>query len=565
MTDPSGKSDEHGKPARSVSAIARNLKESTQPSDDEAITLQGNFSQRIIANTFFNFLGRFWSFAATILLTPFILHYLNDSEFGVWVILSVLLNSTGLLDLGLGSSFVKFISAYYTYEDYPKINKVLFSGLVFYALHGAILLVVGLAVKPLFFSAFDVSAIGGVSEAYIYILIACMIGNFGTMFSSVFRGIQRMDRANAIDMAMSVLNVAGTVAVLKAHLGLQGLALNAIANAILYVAISWYSVRRALPAISLGFHFDGGLLKEMFTYGTQILVSRVGGLACFQLDKLIAAKFLGIAAVKFYEVSARMATLMRALPLLMMSAIIPAASELGVRNEKEKIIRTYVMTSKYVALITIGLVGFMVLEADSVLRLWLGARFDVRSVMILQILAIGYGANVLGGAASQIGAGVGRPEFDMQSTILLTVLSPILGIALVQRFGAPGAAAGTAVALIISATYLLIMFHRKYVETPVEGMFRDIHIRPVVSGLVAIFAATGLHRLFHIMDSLREVRYLIPAKLAVDFVLFSSVYLVFLMVLKQITAMDRRNFMGLMTFGFEFLRHPFRERVRIYR
>src|SRR6185436_19089245 len=277
------------------------------------------------------------------------------------------------------------------------------------------------------------------------------------------------------------------------HLGLRGLAINAIANSVLFVAISWYSVRRAIPAVSLGFHFDGALLKEMFTYGSQILVSRIGGLACFQLDKLIAAKFLGIASVKFYEVSARIATLMRVFPLLMMSAIIPAAAELGVRNEKEKIIRTYVMTSKYVALITIGLVGFIVLEADSILRLWLGNRYDVRSVMILQILAIGYGANVLGGAASQNGAGVGRPEFDMKSTILLTVLSPILGIALVREFGAPGAAAGTAIALIVSAVYLLVMFHRQYVGTSVEGMFRDIHIRPVISGLLAISAAAGLH------------------------------------------------------------------------
>jgi O-antigen/teichoic acid export membrane protein len=532
---------------------------------DESITFLGDFSQKLIANTFFNFLGRFWSFAATILLTPFILGHLNDSEFGVWVILSVLLSSTGLLDFGLGSSFVKFISAYYTSADFEKINKVLFSGLVFYALHGAILLAAGLAIEPFFLSVFDLSAIGGISDTYLYVLIACAVGNFGMMFSSVFRGAQRMDKANAIDMTISVLNVLGTVVVLTAELGLPGLAMNAIANSLLYVAISWYSVRRTIPQISLGFHFDGNLLKEMFKYGSQILVSRVGGLACFQLDKLIAAKFLGIASVKFYEVSARIATLMRAVPLLMMSAIIPAASQLGVRNEKEKIIRTYVMTSKYVALITIGLVGFIVLEADSIFRLWLGARFDVRSVMILQILAIGYGANVLGGAASQIGAGVGRPEFDMKSTLLLTGLSPILGIALVQRFGAPGAAAGTTIALILSAVYLLGMFHRKYVETPVEGMFRDIHVRPVISALVAISAVTGLHHVFPYVEALRQVRYLIPMKIALDFATFSLVYAMFLVGLRQVTAIDRKNFLGLMTFGFDFVRHPLRGWVKIYR
>jgi O-antigen/teichoic acid export membrane protein len=532
---------------------------------EESISFLGDFSRKLIANTFFNFLGRFWSFAATIVLTPFMLHYLSDSEFGVWAILSILLNTTGLLDFGLGSSFVKFISAYYTHEDYESINKVLFSGLIFYALHGALFVLVGFALLPVALAVFNLAGMSGLVSTYVYILIACVIGNFGTMFASVFRGVQRMDKANAIEMALSVLNVLGTFVVLSAHLGLPGLGLNAIVNAILYFVVAWFSVRRAIPAISVGFHFDWKLLKEMFGYGTQILVSRVGGLACFQFDKLIAASFLGVAAVKFYEVSARMATLMRAFPLLMMSAVIPAASELGARNEKSKIIRTYVVTSKYVALITIGLVGFMVLEADSVLRLWLGGRFDARSVILLQILAIGYGANVLGGAASQIGAGVGRPEFDMQSTILLTVLSPLLGVALVQQFGAPGAAAGTSIALIISAAYLLIMFHRKYVETPVEGMFRDIHVRPVASGLLAILAATALHHAVPTLDSWRLVRYLIPAKLALDFVIFAPVYLFFLMLLRQITAMDRKNFMGLVNFGLGFLRHPFRERVKIYR
>jgi O-antigen/teichoic acid export membrane protein len=256
---------------------------------------------------------------------------------------------------------------------------------------------------------------------------------------------------------------------------------------------------------------------------------------------------------------------MRALPLLMLSAIIPAASELGARNEKEKIIRTYVIASKYVALITIGLVGFIVLDADSILRLWLGPAFDERSVFLLQILAIGYGANVLGGAASQIGAGVGRPEFDMKATILLTVLSPLLGIALVRQYGAAGAAAGTALALVFSAVYLLVAFHRNYLQTPVEGMVRDIHIRPVVAGLLAIGAAAGFHHVLPAVDSLRQTWYLIPVKLALDFAVFAPVYVLFLILLRQLTAMDRQNFLGLMTFGFEFLRHPFRERVKIYR
>jgi peptidoglycan biosynthesis protein MviN/MurJ (putative lipid II flippase) len=183
----------------------------------------------------------------------------------------------------------------------------------------------------------------------------------------------------------------------------------------------------------------------------------------------------------------------------------------------------------------------------------------------VQILAIGYGVNVLGGAASQTGAGVGRPEFDMRSTLLLIVLNPILSIVLVRQFGTAGAAAGTSLALIIAAGYLLMTFHRNYIEKPVRSVLQDVYLRPMAAGLLANFAVLGFHRVLPPFAAWETVRYLVPVKIAVDFIIFAPIYIVLLVALRQVTAIDWRNFTGLMAFGFEFLRHPFRERVKIYR
>ena len=522
----------------------------------------GDFSRKLIVNTFFNLVGRFWSFGGAILLAPFIWSHLSPGEFGVWVLLSVFLESFILLDFGLGSAFVKFISAYYTHEDYDRINRVLFSGLAFYVLQGSLVIALGLAAQNLLFGFFDISP--GAEVAYRYVLVASAVANIGSMFLSVFRGAQRMDRSNAIEMGMSILNVVGAVLVLQLGWGLSGLALNALFNAVVLVVVAWWSVKRTMPWMSLRFVFDRVLLREMFSYGAQILVSRIGGLVCFRLDKLIVARFLGLAVVPFYEFSARLSALVRALPLLTMSALIPATSELGARNDKEKILYTYMMTSKYVALMTIGLVGFVVLEADSILRLWLGAGVE-QSVILVRILVIGYGANVLVGAASQTGAGVGRPEFDMRSTILLMVLTPPFGILLVNDYGAAGVAAGTTLALIIAAVYLLVTFHRNYLETSVSSIVREFHVKPIAAALLAFLSVTLFHRAFPGITVLNQTRYLIPAKVLLDFAVFSAVYMIFLVAVRQVTAIDRRNFWGLMNFGFEFMRHPFREWVKIYR
>ena len=240
------------------------------------ITFLGDFSRKLLVNTFFNFLGRFCSFAATILLTPFIWSHLTRGEFGVWVLLSVFLESLALFDLGLGSAFVKFISAFYTHEDYGRINKVLFSGLVFYLLQGVLLVGAGLAARGLLFDFFDIH---GAETAYLYALLACAIGNIGAMFLSVFRGVQRMDKSNAIEMGMSILNVVGTIFVLQSGWGLTGLAMNALVNAMVLVVVSWFSVTRAMPWISLRFQFDGSFCAKCLVTGRRFSSAGSGELS----------------------------------------------------------------------------------------------------------------------------------------------------------------------------------------------------------------------------------------------------------------------------------------------
>jgi hypothetical protein len=215
-------------------------------------------------------------------------------------------------------------------------------------------------------------------------------------------------------------------------------------------------------------------------------------------------------------------------------------------------------------MVTIAMVAFLILEARAVVTFWVGNTFE-SSVVLVQILAIGYGANVLGGAASQTGAGVGRPEFDMRGTVLLAVLNPILSLSLVQKFGAPGAAAGTTIAFVLSTGYLLATFHRNYLSTRVAAVFQSVYVRPIAAAVLANMAVLGFHELTPQLRNLELVRYLIPFKIGADFGVFVPVYVLLLVTFRQFTAIDWNNFRGLMSFGSEFLRHPFRERVKIYR
>jgi O-antigen/teichoic acid export membrane protein len=394
--------------------------------------------------------------------------------------------------------------------------------------------------------------------------LSCALSNAATMFLSVVKGMQRMDKSNSLEIKIALLNAIGTVVFLESGWGIFGLAVNALINVCCGLALTWWAVRKIMPSIRLKWRFDGKLLREMFTYGIKLQVSQVGSWLCFRVDKLIVSRFLGTVSVSFYEVSSRLTSFMRALPLVMISALIPATSELGARNDRAKIVQTYLLASKYVAMLTVAMVAFLAMEARSVLTLWLGTGFE-NSVILVQILAIGYGANVLGGVESQTGAGVGRPEFDMRSTVLLGILNPILCIILVQKFGAAGAAAGTTCAFVIATTYLLISFHRHYIKNSAGAILRHVYIGPICVGIVADVAVLGFHQVTPQLVTWESIRYLAPVKMAADFGIFAPVYVLLLVAFRQVTSIDWKNLTGVLSFGFEFLRQPLRQRVKIYR
>lgn len=524
---------------------------------DGNVTFLGDFSKKLVTNTFFNFLGRCWSFVLTILLTPYILSRLDVRDFGTWVLMTIFISAfnPGQVPLfDLGGVFMKYISEYYTYDDYDGINRVLMCGSFFYVLFGIALISIGLLVeRPLFHLLHIADTASG---AYLLVLVASAISNISAMLLSVFKGLQRMDKSNSLEITLSLLNAAGTVFFLQAHWGIFGLALNALFNACAAVLITWVVVRKFIPTITFSLHLDRKLLRSMLAYGMKMQVSSVGGLVSFQVPKLIISRFLGTAAVSFYEVSSRLALFMRAVPLVMISALIPATSELWARKDRDRILQTYLMSSKYVAMLTIAMAAFLIVEARSILGLWLGKEFESSAVLV-QILAIGYAANILGGPASQTGAGIGRPEYDMRGTILLTILTPLLALMLIQPFGIAGAAAGTCIAFLAATGYLLVAFHRNYIENSVRTVIEDIYLRPIAAGVFAGLMVMGLHAAVPQLTALEAVRYTIPVKIAADFALFIPAYVILLIILRQVTAIDWNNFQSLMAFGLQLLRRPY--------
>ena len=95
---------------------------------------QGSISGKIMKNTAYNILGKLWWILIAIFLTPYIVSKIGIERFGVWAIVGVITGYFGLLDFGIGMSFIKYIAEFHTKGEYDKINRLIDTGFTLYAI-----------------------------------------------------------------------------------------------------------------------------------------------------------------------------------------------------------------------------------------------------------------------------------------------------------------------------------------------------------------------------------------------------------------------------------------------
>ena len=76
-----------------------------------------SLSQKVARNTAYSALGYAVSVLALIFLTPYIIHQLGASLYGIWILVTVVTGYAGLTDLGIGTSLQKFVAEHDAKND----------------------------------------------------------------------------------------------------------------------------------------------------------------------------------------------------------------------------------------------------------------------------------------------------------------------------------------------------------------------------------------------------------------------------------------------------------------
>src|SRR5205085_9696200 len=125
----------------------------------------------ILKNVSSNWLALAINILIGIVLSPFILHHLGDTAYGIWVLIFSVTGYYGLFDLGIRSSVVRFVSRFTAIKDEQALSKLVNTSLFTYTLIGVVTLAITVAGTPHVDSWFKIPAEFAKTSQILFLMV----------------------------------------------------------------------------------------------------------------------------------------------------------------------------------------------------------------------------------------------------------------------------------------------------------------------------------------------------------------------------------------------------------
>ena len=431
-----------------------------------------------------------------LLMTPLILHHIGPSGYGTWAIFLAINGLTTLADLGLVGTISKFVADLHARKDFFALGTLLNSGLVLFLALDLIIAGVFWWMSPTL-AVWLLHGIGSTTPELTF-LLRCFVwviaaNILSQLFSSVTVGLQRLDVANIVSTANALLSALCGGILLVRGWGLRGLVFGQAVSGLVTVVTYLILVRRLLPQVVLNpLRFDLLRAKKLFEYSIRLYITQAAVVVHNQVEKVFLAMMVGVVPVGWYDIGSDLALKVRGLISVILSPILPAASELNALSDASRIEELYFRSQKYLAVCSVPAVFYVIAISHRFIDLWLGPQMRA-ATLPLDVLLLANVFNLATGPGFLISAGTGHLKPGIQSAMLGLVINIFLSLALIARFGFTGAVVGTSVSLLLASAYFMSMFHA-HTGYSIGRVLRESYFKPIVCSTLATLFLFGLRR-----------------------------------------------------------------------
>jgi O-antigen/teichoic acid export membrane protein len=438
--------------------------------------------RKVLKNILGSWMGLAASMAVGFFLTPFILHRLGNVGFGLWVLTTTVTGYYGLLDFGLRSAIIRYVSRDAATDDWSAVSETVSTIFCSYSIIGLMIAAVTLAIAWRFGAWFHVAPEWARSGKLLLIIMGCGAGLTvpWTVFGGVLEGVQRFYFVGPVQTLAALVRAILIVIALRSGGGLVAVGLISMGTNLVSHLVYTAAVARLCPALELRWrHVRLARFRVVLQFGVITFVISIAQQLRFQADSIVIGAFMAVPLITVFALGAKLVSYSTDAVQFMAQVFTPMSSHYEARGEFDQLRRVFVVGNRYASLVILPISVTLLLAGQSLLRVWVGAGYGA-SFAVMVILLVPTTLYLAQAASTKI-------LFGMSKHGALAVMLPAEGVAnlglsilLLRWYGIYGVAWGTAIPMLFTSLVFLPFYLCRLLQMRVGSFLRQAYMWPLI-------------------------------------------------------------------------------------
>lgn len=424
--------------------------------------------------------------------TPIMLRLLGKSEYGLYSIANSVISYLSVLNFGLGSTIIRYISKYRALNQKEEEEKVFGLFLKIYGILTALVLIGGIILAAMSGELFS-EGLSGTECAKLKVLIIILTINTAisfpeSVFISVITGHERYIFSKSIDIFSTVAVPISNLIVLFLGAGSIGMAtISALVRVVTVPAYIIYCFRNL--GIKPRFKkTPRDLLKEILGFSVFVFIGSIVDVLFWATDKVILGARVGSEVVAVYNIGATFNSMISSVSTSMSGVLTPRITGMVVSDTQNSRLNDLFIKIGRLQFLLIGLIvsGFIVFGKPFV-SLWAGEDYW-QSYYIALLTMIPLCIPLVQSSGKSIVIAQNKHAFRSIVYLIIAIINVISTYLVAPYWGGIGAALCTCVSYIVGQGIIMNWYYYKITKLDIPSFWKNIMKMAIVPiGLIVVF------------------------------------------------------------------------------
>lgn len=419
-----------------------------------------------------------------IVLTPFIVRHLGDSEYGLYTLIGSLLSYISVLDFGLNNTIVRFVAKYRATNDREGEENFLATTMIIYSVISTAIVIIGTVLYFNLDSVFDKltpQEMGKAKIMFVILIFNLALTLPGGSFNAICSAYERFVYPRALNIVRYIVRSLLVIAILTmGGDSISMVILDTVVN-LTIIGLNCYYVLRHLKVKFKLHSFQTVLVKKIFSYSVWIFIFAMVGQFQWRTGQVILGIVTGTKAVAIYGIGILLGTYYGAFSGAISGVFLPRATKMTVHEASTTELTTMMIRIGRFSLITLLMIlGGFLLFGQQFVHLWVGDHYH-DSWLIAVIIMFSYTLPLVQTFANSILEA--RSKFAFKAIIYISFIGVgnLIGASMVQFLGPVGITIGCTGGWLLSQV-VMNFYYKRVIGLEISRFFKEL-----LTGLLPTF------------------------------------------------------------------------------